>query len=234
MDATGSCVAPPGATSHDGYSADGHAIRCTLREAVDAIQRADIPYTLIGGLACALVGRQRCSGDIDVFVKPEHARPALAALRDAGFTTEETNVHWLFKAIKNDVLVDVLFKSSGDVYLDDEMLARARVRTYHDLELPVLPPEDLIVMKAIAHGEETPRHWHDALGVIAASGAEFDWEYLLRRARKGPRRVLSLLIYATANDLIVPESAIRRLFDALYDDASGRAEARRPAPPRLA
>jgi hypothetical protein len=36
-------------------------------------------------------------------------------------------------------------------------------------------------MKALAHLEEAPRYWHDALGIIAAS--ELDWDYLVRRAR---------------------------------------------------
>ena len=43
-----------------------------------------------------------------------------------------------------------------------------------------LAPEDLVVMKAISHDEESPRHWHDALGVLAT--VDLDWDYLLERA----------------------------------------------------
>jgi len=45
----------------------------------------------------------------------------------------------------------------------------------------VVPVEDLIVMKAIVHDEETPRHWGDALAMLP--GNEIDWEYLLLTAR---------------------------------------------------
>jgi hypothetical protein len=80
----------------------------------------------------------------------------------------------------------------------------------------VIPPEDLIVIKAIVHDEETPRHWHDALGVIAR--AQLDWDYLLARASHSPRRVLSLLLYALSLDLWVPASAVRRLAERVVFD----------------
>jgi hypothetical protein len=40
---------------------------------------------------------------------------------------------------------------------------------------------------------------------------ELDWDYLLDRARRGPRRMLSLLLYAQSVDLAVPDRVIRRL-----------------------
>ncbi|HKQ62083.1 MAG TPA: nucleotidyl transferase AbiEii/AbiGii toxin family protein [Candidatus Polarisedimenticolaceae bacterium] len=180
-----------------------------LEEAIDALDREAIPYVLCGGFAVAARGRPRFTQDVDLLVKPSEARPALAALEKAGFQTEETNPHWIFKAFRNGALVDLLFKSKGDVYLDDEMIARATLEKVHGVDVRVIPREDLIVIKALVHDEETPRHWWDALSVVAAGGV--DWDYLLRRAVKGPRRVLSLLHYATSLDLVVPAEAIERL-----------------------
>ena len=45
---------------------------------------------------------------------------------------------------------------------------------------PVLGPEDLVVTKALAHGEETAHYWWDALAIVAKG--ELDWDYLLMRA----------------------------------------------------
>ena len=73
----------------------------------------------------------------------------------------------------------------------------------------VLGPEDLVVTKALAHGEETAHYWWDALAIIAKR--DLDWDYLLGRARRGPRRMLSLLLYAQSTDLAVPDHVIRRL-----------------------
>ena len=202
----------PGAASHRGFDGNAPAVLAKVfGEAIATIEKADIPYLLIGGLASAALGRPRCSADVDILVKPVDAGAVLEALAEQGFDTEETNPHWLYKAIRESVLIDVLFKGPSDIYLDDEMLARSRVARVLGRMVRVAPAEDLIVMKAVVHGEETPRHWHDALGLIAAG--DIDWDYLTQRARKGNRRVLSLLLYALSEDLIVP----MRPLDALYE-----------------
>jgi predicted nucleotidyltransferase len=193
---------------------DEQAFLDALGKAVDALERVDVPYMVIGGLASAVYGRPRWTHDIDLFVKPDDARRALHALADAGFVTEETNPHWIFKAWMDGAVIDLIFCVKGDIYVDDEMLSRSRVVEIKGRSSRLLPPEDLVVIKAIVHDEPSPRHWHDALGVIA--GTELDWEYLLRRSRYGARRVFSLLVYAQANDLVVPERAIRELFETIY------------------
>src|ERR671938_148587 len=91
-----------------------------------ALEAGGIPYVLIGGLASTLLGRPRYTRDVDLFVRQQDARPALQALGAAGFETEETNPAWIYKAVKRDVTVDVIFWLLGEIYLDDEMLARAR------------------------------------------------------------------------------------------------------------
>jgi predicted nucleotidyltransferase len=188
-----------------------------LRDAVRAIEDADIPYAMIGGIPSVVLGRPRWSPneDIDFFVKPEDAKKVLEVLDKAGFETEERDPQWLYKAKRDDVVVDVIFRSSGDFYIDDEMFQRAFIGEFKGLKLRMLAPEDLVVMKALAHKEDTPQYWHDALSIIARS--ELDWDYLVRRAQVGPRRALSLLMYAQSNDLAVPDRTIKALFDLIYD-----------------
>lgn len=185
-----------------------------LRDGLAALDRAKIAYGLLGGVASAALGRPRYTRDIDIFLRPSDAGPALAALARAGFDTERTDPGWIYKAVKDEIMFDVIFRAKREIYFDDEMQARCRLAAFHGLQVKVISPEDLLVIKAIIHDEHTPRHWHDALGLIAA--AELDWDYLLRRARYGARRVLSLLLFAQADDLIVPDAAIRRLFAATF------------------
>ena len=136
-------------------------------------------------------------------------------LAGAGFRTEETDPHWIYKAFKHGVLVDVIFRSTGDLYLDDEMLRRADEQEHLGVSAPLVSPEDLLVIKAVAANEDSPQHWHDALSVIAR--CELDWRYLLLRARQaGPRRILSLLLYAESNDLAVPAEVIEELFEVVH------------------
>jgi predicted nucleotidyltransferase len=187
-----------------------------LGDAVAALEENDVPYLLIGGIASAVLGRPRWTDDIDVLVKREDAKRALETLRHAGFATEETNPEWIFKARKNAIELDVIFWLRGDIYLDDEMLARARDGVFAGVRVRVMPPEDLIVVKAVIHDEQTPRHWHDALAIIA--DCELDWDYLIQRARKGVRRVLALLVYAQSNDLAVTDDVIRALVESIYGE----------------
>lgn len=182
---------------------------------VTLLGEAEIPFLVMGGVSSSVHGRDRWTHDIDLFVRPEHARPALQVLGDAGFRTEETYWDWLYKAWQDDVLVDVIFRSTGGIRVDDEMLERAVTLDFHGVTAPFIPPEDLLVIKAVVHDEPLPRHWHDGLGIL--SRCDLDWDYLLRRARQhGARRVLSLLVYAQSNDLIVPNRVIEELFEAIY------------------
>lgn len=186
-----------------------------LDESVTAFDEAGVDYLFMGGIASACLGRPRFTHDIDVFVRPQDARRAMDALAAAGFDTEETYAEWLYKGFKHGQMVDLIFRSTGDIYLDDEMLERAPTTPFLGRDVRIVPPEDLIVIKAVVHNEHMPRHWHDALALIAV--ADIDWDYLVRRARKGVRRVLALLLYAQSIDLVVPWGPVRELF-ALIDD----------------
>ncbi len=185
-----------------------------LDEALDALGKAGIPFLLIGGVGSAVYGRDQGTRDIDVFVRPETARKVLEVFGARGFDTKEVAERWLSKAIKHGVLVDVIFRSSRDILLGDEMLARARVMPFRGRMVPIAPPEDLIVMKACAMSEDTSRYWYDAVSIIAHT--QLDWDYLVARAREhGARRLLSLLLFATSLDIVVPSEPIETLHEAI-------------------
>ena len=121
-----------------------------------------------GGVASASLGRPRWTHDIDFFVRPDTAGAALESLERAGFTTQRTNAYWLYKDIRDAVLVDVLFQSRGGIFLDEEMLSG--------------PPAS------------------------SSTGGT---------SCRGPRRVLSLLLYALSVDLVVPEAVLQSLFETI-------------------
>ncbi len=199
----------------EGRVVDEQLFVATLGGAVDALNRQAIDYVLMGGLAAGVLGGERYSQDIDLMIKPEDAHQALAAMAAAGFDTQERDPLWLFKAVKDGVLVDLIFCSVGSIYIDDEMLKRAVETDVNGHWVRVMSAEDLVVTKVLAHRKDTPYQWHDALGLIAR--AQLDWPYLVRRARSGPRRVLSLLLYAQSDGLAVPNEVIRELFDMSFD-----------------
>lgn len=185
-----------------------------LFEALDAVEAKNIPYALIGGIAISGMGRPRSTHDIDLFVRPEDAEATLEALVQAGFESERPELKWLLKAWKEDHMVDIIFRSQGDIYFDPEMQSRAQNITFHGRQIPAVPPEDLIIIKASVHQEVGPHHWWDALALL--THANIDWDYLLKRARKAPRRLLSLLIYAQSQDVWIPNIMVSHLFDIIY------------------
>jgi predicted nucleotidyltransferase len=189
-----------------------------IGEAGEILEHEGVRYVLIGGIASSVHGRPRSTDDVDFLVDPVDARRALAALGDAGFETEETNPHWIYKAFRDGLTVDIMFNVHGDIYVDDEMLEHAAESMFAGRSVRVAAPEDVIVIKALAHDEPSSRHWHDALAIIAAQ--PLDWDYVVLRARHGAHRVLSLLVYAQSNDLIVPAAPIRTLFRQIYDGSA--------------
>lgn len=211
-----------------------------LFAALDALQERQIPYALIGGIAASGLGRPRSTHDIDIFVRPEDAEAALEALAVKGFDVERTDIRWLFKGWKEDMMVDIIFKSQGDIYFDDEMHKRAKPIHYHGRDIPAVSPEDLVIIKGAVHSEVGPHHWHDALAIL--SHATLDWEYLLSRARRSARRLLALLIYAQSNDIWIPNNVITRLFQTIFGDTGVQApqvktpsqKEREPLPPAAA
>jgi predicted nucleotidyltransferase len=186
-----------------------------LALAVAALEEESIPYVLIGGVASSGLGRPRTTGDIDMFVRPSDAHRALDALSAHGFRTEETDPRWIYKAFKDAVQVDIIFNTVGGIYLDRAMLERAVDGLFEGQAVRFVPPEDLLIIKALVHDESTPRHWYDALGILAAS--DLDWDYLVDRSRRARRRVLSLLLYAQSLDIDVPNWVIRTLVSRIYD-----------------
>lgn len=193
---------------------DQSVVLGVLGEARHALEAADIPYMFIGGLALSIYGRPKPVEDLDVMVKHEDVDKALEALGDAGFDTKDPDELWLHKAAKEGVLVDVITRSEGDLYVDDEMIDRSITEDFKGQKVRLVSVEDLLVMKALAHEEDTAHYWHDAMTLIVAG--ELDWKYIVRRARHGAKRVLSLLIYAQSSDLFVPDDAIEDLYASIY------------------
>lgn len=191
-----------------------------LDEAVAVVEGEGVPYVFVGGIASAVLGRARWTLDIDILIRANDVERTMRAFERAGFETAPFSELWLYKAAKGGVVVDVLIRSTGDIYLDEEMLERSSVREFEGRKLPVAPPEDVMVMKALAHSEETPRYWFDALSILAR--IDLDWDYLVRRARVGPRRVISLLFYGQAMDLVVPDEPILALLDAVLPERDRR------------
>ena len=188
--------------------------RAVLADAIRIVEDEAIPYVVTGSAASNVWGRPTNIGDIDLVVDPTDAKRLLKRFDSEGYDTEEAEPQWLYKAKRDGCTVDLIFELSENMYLDDRMLERAVDVEIEGTQLRLISAEDFVVSQAIAFTEDTPDYWFHGLGVLTK--ADIDWDYLLERAVHGPRRMLSMLAFAQADDLAVPEKIIRRLFDQTY------------------
>ena len=193
---------------------DEATFRRILGEVRELAQSTGCPFLVLGGLASSFYGRDRTTHDIDLLVKGKDADIFLEGFRSRSFETQRTYPDWLYKAMKEGVLVDVIFRSAGNIFLDGEMVERARNAEIYGFDFPLVAPEDLIVIKALAHKENSPRHLHDVAAVLSRN--EIDWPYLSLRARLGGKRVLSFLMFAKSEGVDVPDDVITTIVEKVY------------------
>jgi hypothetical protein len=185
-----------------------------VAEAIEVVDGEGASYVAAGSIASTHWGRPGTIGDIDLLIDPTEAKRLLKAFEAAGFDTEQPEPNWLYKAKKHGVTVDLIFEMEETMHLDEPMLRHGSLEEVEGTTLRLMSAEDFVVSQALSMGEDTPDYWYNAIGVMANS--DLDWDYLIERAKRGPRRVLSLLIYAQSTDLPVPESATRRLYEMAY------------------
>jgi hypothetical protein len=118
----------------------------------------DAPAAVIGGLAVALLGRPRVTRDIDAlillpddrwaaFLAAGSAFGILPRLPDALAFAREARV-LLLRHERTGIDIDISF---GCLPFEEETVARATVVQIGRVAVPLATPEDIVIMKAVAH-----------------------------------------------------------------------------------
>lgn len=207
------------------------------QDAIKALQRAGIPFVVIGGIAMLEYGRRDITKDIDFFVTKEGALTALPVLNEHGFSTRRTDEVWIYHAFKDGESVDLIFDigkgflSREGILFDTEMLARAHPGRLGKVVFPVAAPEDLIFTKMVVSWKELRQHdWQHILMVIKNT-PNLDWYYLMRRSMAFRTRFLALLAYAASCEVTtdVLPADLKRAIETEAERAMGRIFPRRAA-----
>jgi hypothetical protein len=147
--------------------------------------------------------------DIDFLMTKADADRALEIFPTYGYSMHVRDPYWIYKAAKPNVTIDLIFKASLRVELDDEMLAASVVRRFDRFELRVPAAEDMTLLYVLLDTDDRRGYWYDAMRFLRVVD---DWDYLLTRAeRYGPRKMLSALLYAAESHIPIPERAIEVL-----------------------
>jgi hypothetical protein len=177
---------------------DERAKFAVFGEACRILDMAGIPHVMGGGVAIRAYGRTRPLKDADIFMQKEYVFPAMDELTKAGgFHTRDTDATWLYKAIKSDILVDIIVRTTGNIHMTKQSLEHARRIELYGYSFNMMGPEDLLFRKIHSHREGRPDQF-DAFSMLEAPIDGFNWRYFLDMAfeHRDVSRVLGFLLWA--------------------------------------
>lgn len=163
-----------------------------LEDLVGWFKDREVPGVVIGGVAASILGRPRMTRDVDalVLLAEDQWGEFLAAGAPHGFVprrpdtlafAQETRV-LLVGHEPSGIDADIVF---GSLPFEKEAVARATWLELGGVRVPLPLPEDLIVMKAVAH---RPRDLDDIEAILAANP-----RLNLRRVRRWVREFAAAL-----------------------------------------
>lgn len=130
----------------------------TLGALVRWLRSDDVPGLIIGGIASSLLGRPRLTRDVDVLILLEERRwerflshglrfGFAPRVKDALVFARRSRI-FLIRHRPSGVDVDI---SLAGLPFEEESIAQVRWTKAGKLTLPLPTPENLIIMKAVAH-----------------------------------------------------------------------------------
>ncbi len=156
----------------------------TMKRAAAALERAEVPALLAGGLAAWARGGPPTDHDVDFFVRERDAERGLEALVAAGMKPDTPPEGWLRKAWDGDVLVDLIHRPAGTP-VDEAMFARADAIEVMAQPLLVASLDDVLVTKLLALSEQEP-DFSSVLAMARSLREQIDWRSVRARSEGAP------------------------------------------------
>jgi predicted nucleotidyltransferase len=129
-----------------------------LRDLGDWFQVQETPAVIIGGVAVGLLGQPRITLDVDVsvLVEEDHWPDFVAAGEQFGFVLRLSDALdfarqrrvLLMRHVPTETNVDIAF---AWMPFEEQVISRAQTIISQGVVIRVATPEDLIIMKAVAH-----------------------------------------------------------------------------------
>jgi hypothetical protein len=190
-------------------------------EILSLMSETGIDFLLGGGYAVShYTGIQRDTKDMDIFLRVADYPKVLKHFVDKRIDIEFTDVRWLAKIKKDKYYTDLIFNSvHGICTVDDFWFEHAQPGKFCDIELKVVPVEELIWCKSYVWNRER-FDGADINHLILKQGKTMDWKRLLLRMDPHWHMLLSEIlmfqfVYPSEFQQIIP----RWLFDELIERA---------------
>ena len=122
------------------------------------LQKFDDRGVIIGGIAVGFLGRPRFTADVDAmfllstndiskFLEAARMEEIIPRIQNAEDFARKNRI-LLLKHIPTETDIDI---SLGILPFEEEMVERGSTKSFADLSIRLPTPEDLVIMKAIAH-----------------------------------------------------------------------------------
>ncbi len=158
-----------------------------LRALCELLKKSRKQGMIIGGVASSLLGQARLTIDIDatVMIDDEDVDRFLTQASTEGLSPRvrhsaefmRRSAMLLLKHDATGIPIDI---NQGRIPFESLAVARAKIKRRGGISIPVPTPEDLIVMKAIAH---RPKDLEDIRGIVE-SQPKLDIAYIQRHVQE--------------------------------------------------
>lgn len=164
-------------------------------ECLRTLQDSGLAYLLAGTHAVnAYTGMDRPVKDLDLFCRAGDYPRILSHLQPFGYELEVEDERWLAKARKGPFFTDVIFNcTSGVAPVTDQWFEEGRTVSLYGLEVPVVPPTELVWSKLFVQ-DRYRYDGADIAHVILKRSHDVDWRRLLSYAEQFWEVLLAHLI----------------------------------------
>jgi rfaE bifunctional protein kinase chain/domain len=186
----------------------------TLEQVARRLDGSGVPWAVFAGAAAAVYGASRPLTDVDILVPAAEGERVAALFPEAQVKRSGHGVQVVLLP-GFDVLVGLTLMD-----LDAQMAARLTRHQITGVSVPVIPPEDNILLKAVwGRGAEEGKHdWEDVEAMMTHLPS-LDWEYLRWRA--------STFLAGPQGAAFAPAEHVQQVLDRLHELWRRRGVARR-------
>jgi hypothetical protein len=166
--------------------------------AVRALQEEGVSFLMAGAFGLYHhTGFWRGTKDMDLLILHAHREAAIEAVCGAGFhdlfSDEPYDRDWIFRAVRNGVIVDLIWSlANKEDDVDQKWFDRSSTGEFFGMPLQMVSAADMCWMKLFVF-QLHRCDWPDIINVIRGTKGNLDWNALLRQV--GPHwRLLCALV----------------------------------------
>ena len=165
------------------------AANLTLEEVARRLDQAGVAWAVFAGAAAVAYGAAHPLTDVDVLIPAAEGNRVAGLFPEAEVKCREDGSVRGIELAGFDIVAGLAWHGADATYTADlDIWMRARLQRHEiaGVTVPVIPPEDNILLKALwGRGPEVGKHdWEDVQAMLGHVPA-LDWEYLRWRATAG-------------------------------------------------